>query len=158
MQSEIIIVPSLFFMIGYIVWVIVDGYRRRQQTRVFTEFHSKLLDRIGSAKEFAEFFSSDAGEPIPDGAVEQRRRRAAVADPQVTADWADTVRAWYRPLHAYQRTELRTGHDGRPDGHRDGCDRDRGGARCLDGDVLRAVEAHGTHRPPAVTRDTNASV
>jgi hypothetical protein len=62
MQSEIIIVPSLFFMIGYIVWVIVDGYRRRQQTRVFTEFHSKLLDRIGSAKEFAEFFSSDAGE------------------------------------------------------------------------------------------------
>ena len=62
MQSEIIIVPSLFFMIGYIVWVIVDGYRRRQQTRVFTEFHSKLLDRIGSAKEFAEFFSSDAGD------------------------------------------------------------------------------------------------
>ena len=62
MDSEIIIVPSLFFMIGYIVWVIVDGYRRRQQTRVFTEFHSKLLDRIGSAKEFAEFFSSDAGE------------------------------------------------------------------------------------------------
>ena len=62
MQSEIIIVPSLFFMIGYIVYVIVDGYRRRQQTRVFTEFHSKLLERIGSAKEFGEFFGSDAGQ------------------------------------------------------------------------------------------------
>ena len=61
MNSEIIIVPSLFFMIGWIVFVIVDGVRRRQQTRVFTEFHTKLLDRIGSAKEFGEFFASDAG-------------------------------------------------------------------------------------------------
>ena len=62
MQSEIIIVPSLFFMIGFIVWVIVDGLRRRQQTKEFTEFHSKLLERIGSAKEFGEFFSTDAGD------------------------------------------------------------------------------------------------
>ena len=61
MDSEIIIVPSLFFMIGCMVYVIVDGVRRRQQTRVFTEFHSKLLERIGSAKEFGEFFGSDAG-------------------------------------------------------------------------------------------------
>lgn len=62
MGSEIIIVPSLFFMIGFIVFVVVDGYRRRQQTKVYTEFHSKLLDRIGSAKEFGEFFSSEAGD------------------------------------------------------------------------------------------------
>jgi hypothetical protein len=61
MQSEIIIVPSLFFMIGYIVHVIVDGFRRRQQMKVFTEFHSKLLERLGSAREFAEFFTSEAG-------------------------------------------------------------------------------------------------
>jgi hypothetical protein len=62
MGSEIIIVPSAFFMLGYIVFVIVDGYRRRQQTKVYTEFHSKLLDRIGSAKEFGEFFGSPAGD------------------------------------------------------------------------------------------------
>ena len=61
MNSEIIIVPSLFFMLGYIVYVTVDGIRRRQQMRVFSEFHSKLLDRLGSAKEFAEFFTSEAG-------------------------------------------------------------------------------------------------
>jgi hypothetical protein len=61
MGPEIIIVPSLFFMIGFIVYVIVDGYRRRQQVKVFTEFHAKLLERIGSAQEFAEFFNSDAG-------------------------------------------------------------------------------------------------
>ena len=62
MGSEIIIVPSMFFMMGYIVYVIVDGYRRRQQTRMYTEFHSKLLDRIGSAKEFGDFFGSEAGD------------------------------------------------------------------------------------------------
>ncbi len=61
MNSEIIIVPSLFFMIGFIVYTVVDGVRRRQQMKVFTEFHSKLLDRLGSAQEFAEFFTSEAG-------------------------------------------------------------------------------------------------
>jgi hypothetical protein len=61
MGSEIIIVPSLFFMIGWVVYVIVEGFRRRQQTKVFTEFHGKLLDRIGSTREFGDFFSSEAG-------------------------------------------------------------------------------------------------
>ena len=61
MGPEIIIVPSLFFMVGFVVYVIVDGYRRRQQVKVVTEVHAKLLDRLGSAKEFAEFFTSDAG-------------------------------------------------------------------------------------------------
>jgi hypothetical protein len=61
MGSEIIIVPSMFFMFGWVVYVIVDGFRRRQQTKVFTEFHGKLLDRIGSAREFGEFFNSEAG-------------------------------------------------------------------------------------------------
>jgi hypothetical protein len=61
MRSEIIIVPCLFFMIGFIVYTVVDGYRRRQQTKVFADFHAKLLERIGSAREFAEFFNSEAG-------------------------------------------------------------------------------------------------
>ena len=61
MGSEIIIVPAMFFMVGFVVYVIVDGYRRRQQVKVVTDVHAKLLDRLGSAKEFAEFFTSDAG-------------------------------------------------------------------------------------------------
>jgi len=61
MGSEIIIVPSMFFMFGFVVYVIVEGFRRRTQAKMVTEFHSKLLDRIGSAREFAEFFASDAG-------------------------------------------------------------------------------------------------
>ena len=61
MSSEIIILPALFFLAGFIVYTVVDGFRRRQQVKLLTEFHAKLLDRLGSEKEFAEFFTSDAG-------------------------------------------------------------------------------------------------
>jgi hypothetical protein len=57
-----IIFPALFGAIVWLVYIIVDGFRRRQRLRVFTEFHTRLLDRIGSAKEFGEFFGSEAGE------------------------------------------------------------------------------------------------
>ena len=66
MGPEIIIVPSAFFMVGFVVYVIVDGFRRRSQARMVAEFHSRLLDRIGSAKEFGEFFASDAGKRFMD--------------------------------------------------------------------------------------------
>jgi len=61
MGSEVIILPAALGSIVWLVYIIVDGFRRRQRLRVFTEFHSKLLDRIGSAREFGEFFGSDAG-------------------------------------------------------------------------------------------------
>jgi hypothetical protein len=61
MGSEAIILPALFGSVVWLVYVIVDGSRRRQRIRMFTEFHSKMLDRIGSAKEFGEFFTSEAG-------------------------------------------------------------------------------------------------
>jgi hypothetical protein len=66
MGSEIIIVPSAFFMVGFIVYVIVDGFRRRSQAKMVAEFHARLLDRIGSAKEFGDFFASDAGKRFMD--------------------------------------------------------------------------------------------
>jgi len=66
MGSEIIIVPSAFFMVGFIVYVIVEGFRRRSQVKMVTEFHTRLLDRIGSAKEFGDFCASDAGKRFMD--------------------------------------------------------------------------------------------
>jgi len=66
MGSEIIIVPAAFFMVGFIVYVIVEGFRRRSQARMVAEFHTRLLDRIGSAKEFGDFFTSDAGKRFMD--------------------------------------------------------------------------------------------
>jgi hypothetical protein len=61
MGSEIIIVPFLFSTIGFIVWVVVNGAQRRQQVRQLTDFNSKLLERIGSIKDFSEFLQTDGG-------------------------------------------------------------------------------------------------
>lgn len=52
---------GFFTMVGWIVHVIVDGRRRRERIRVFTEFHARLLDRIGSAREFGEFLQTEGG-------------------------------------------------------------------------------------------------
>jgi hypothetical protein len=61
MASEIIIVPFIFATIGFVVWVLVSGWQRRQQIRVMTDFNSQLLERMGSVKDFSEFLSTDGG-------------------------------------------------------------------------------------------------
>jgi len=61
MGSEIIIVPFIFSTIGFIVWVLVTGSQRRQHIRVMTDFNNKLLDRMGSVKDFSEFLETDGG-------------------------------------------------------------------------------------------------
>lgn len=62
MDWAILIPISFFAATAWVIHVIVDGLRRRQQIRVATEFHGKLLDRIGSAREFGEFLNSSGGE------------------------------------------------------------------------------------------------
>jgi hypothetical protein len=66
MQGLEFIVPMVvslgfFGLIGWITHVIVDGRRRRERMKVFTAFHEKLIDRLGSAREFGEFLQSDGG-------------------------------------------------------------------------------------------------
>ena len=61
MGSEIIIVPFIFTTIGFIVWVLVAGWQRRQHIHVMTDFNNKLLDRMGSVKDFSEFLQTDGG-------------------------------------------------------------------------------------------------
>ena len=61
MSSEIIIVPFIFATIGFVVWVLVSGWQRRQQIRVITDFNTQLLERMGSVKDFSEFLATDGG-------------------------------------------------------------------------------------------------
>lgn len=61
MGSEIIIAPAAFLLAGYVIFTIVDGFIRWRRLRVSTEFQGKLLDRIGSAREFGEFLNTEGG-------------------------------------------------------------------------------------------------
>ena len=85
-MPEVIIVPSLFFMIGYVVWVLANTWSRRNRLKLVTEFHSKLLDKLGSVKDFGEFVQTEAGarfmadlgaEPAGIGGPHERILRAA---------------------------------------------------------------------------------
>jgi hypothetical protein len=53
---------GFFATIGYIVFVTVDGARRRERLKIFTEFHSRLIDRMGSAREFSDFLQTSGGQ------------------------------------------------------------------------------------------------
>jgi predicted phage tail protein len=83
-HPEIIIVPSLFFMIGYIVWVLANAVQRRQRLRLMTEFHTRLIDKLGSVKDFGEFIQTDAG---------SRFMRDLASEPAVSAPQERILRA-----------------------------------------------------------------
>jgi hypothetical protein len=84
MGSEVIIVPALFLMIGYVFYVVASAFTRRQQLRSTTEFQSRLLDRMGTVGEFSQFLNTEGGQRFlgtmsPDaggGAAPQRVLRA----------------------------------------------------------------------------------
>ena len=61
MDGPTIVLTALFGSVVWLVYIVVDGIRRRQQLRVMNEFHNKLLDRIGSGREFVDFFNGEAG-------------------------------------------------------------------------------------------------
>jgi hypothetical protein len=60
-QLEVLIPLGAFAWFSFTAWVIVEGYRRRQQLRMQAEFHSKLLDRMGSAQELSALLNSEGG-------------------------------------------------------------------------------------------------
>jgi hypothetical protein len=66
MGSEIIIVPFIFSTIGFIVWVAINGWQRRQHIKLLTDVNSRLLERIGSVKDFSEFLQTDGGAKFMD--------------------------------------------------------------------------------------------
>ena len=60
-DPELIIVPALFITIGFIVWVIVTGWQRRQRLKLVTDFNTRLLDKLGTVKDFSEFLQTEPG-------------------------------------------------------------------------------------------------
>jgi|OpeIllAssembly_1097287.scaffolds.fasta_scaffold479545_1 hypothetical protein len=59
--APMVISLGFFAMITFIVHAVVDGRRRRERIKVMTEFHSRLLDKIGSAQDFGAFLDSGGG-------------------------------------------------------------------------------------------------
>lgn len=79
MEMWVFVPISAFIATAWVIHVVVDGFRRRQQIRLTTEFHGKLLDRIGSAKEFGEFLNTSGGTRFLDSMTIEREGGGAQA-------------------------------------------------------------------------------
>lgn len=62
MHLEVLIPLGAFGMVAYMTKVFVDAFRRSRQMRIASEFHTKLLDRIGSAEEFGRLLQTEGGQ------------------------------------------------------------------------------------------------
>ena len=58
---EFLIPISLFAMVGWIVYVVATNGRRQKQLKATTDFHGKILDKMGSAQDFGAFLETDGG-------------------------------------------------------------------------------------------------
>ena len=72
MRPEMLIVPSLFIMIGFITWVLAQSWQRRVHLKLATDFNTRLLDRIGSVKDFSDFLQTEGGTKFMDALTVER--------------------------------------------------------------------------------------
>ncbi len=61
MARDLAFFPPLFTLIGFLVWIVITGWQRRQRLKLEMDFNTRLLDRLGSVKDFSEFLRTDAG-------------------------------------------------------------------------------------------------
>ena len=52
---------GFFSLVAWIVFVIADGRRRREQLKVTSEFNTKILEKMGSTAEFGAFLDTEGG-------------------------------------------------------------------------------------------------
>jgi hypothetical protein len=52
---------GFFALIAWIVFVFVDGRRRREYLKITSEFNAKILEKMGSTAEFGAFLETDGG-------------------------------------------------------------------------------------------------
>lgn len=64
----IIIVPSFFFAVVWIVKLIVESLRWNRAFRQQGEIHSRLIDKLGTSQDLAAYMETDAGKRFLTGA------------------------------------------------------------------------------------------
>ena len=60
-MPEVIILPVLFATMGFVVSTIASSWQRSRNVREMTQFHARIIDRMGSIKDFNDFLQTPAG-------------------------------------------------------------------------------------------------
>src|SRR5258707_53182 len=57
-----VVVPlGLFCTIGFIIWTVMTSWQRQKQAKLVSEFNSRLIERIGSFKDFSDLLQTESG-------------------------------------------------------------------------------------------------
>jgi len=69
MQSDIVIVPVIFGVFGWIVWTITTNIRQAKTARIVAELHGKVLEKCSASQELMTYVQSDAGKRFLESAA-----------------------------------------------------------------------------------------
>jgi ABC-type transport system involved in cytochrome bd biosynthesis fused ATPase/permease subunit len=61
MDDEVLVFVAFFGAVAFVVSTLVNARMRRLQLKAVSEFNVRLLDRIGSIKDFNDFMQTDGG-------------------------------------------------------------------------------------------------
>jgi hypothetical protein len=59
--AMVVVLPTLFGTIAYVLKSAIDGLRRSRQARMQVDLYSKMLDKFGGSQDFLAWLQSDAG-------------------------------------------------------------------------------------------------
>lgn len=59
--TPIVAILSVFGSTAFIVYLFAAAMREQRRLKLMTEFHSRLLDRVGSTAEFVQFLQTEGG-------------------------------------------------------------------------------------------------
>jgi len=73
MPEEVVILPILFALFAFVVWIIFATIRRYKTAKLQAGVQTKLLEKFGSGQELLAYIQSDAGRQFTESlAMEQR--------------------------------------------------------------------------------------
>jgi hypothetical protein len=113
-HSEVVVLPALFFTVGYVCWLATTAWQRRQRIRLVTEFNTRLLERLGSVKDFGEFLATEAGarlmrdlgsEPLAGGPPDRIMRAAQLSAVLICLGLGLLLRSFFSPFSPAQARE-----------------------------------------------------
>ncbi len=73
MSEDIVIIPILFGLFGFVTWIIFSSIRRYKTAKLQAGVQTKLLEKFGSGQELLAYVQSDVGKRFLESlAMEQR--------------------------------------------------------------------------------------
>ena len=71
---QALVLPALFFCIGWVVWIITTSRRRSRIAEIQRDIQAKLFEKFGTSQELIEYLKTDAGSKFLESAIIEHTR------------------------------------------------------------------------------------